>query len=319
MLNAMVQRWVAIMLELAFSGALESRKVFSIADVHGDFEHFKLILTGLGVATFEEERAQWTGGDAILVSTGDSVDRGVYAKPIYLAFKELHAQAPDYGGEVINLCGNHELMNLQGDLRYVVGSEYKLYGGREERRMAWSAQGMHGEIRERYLAAAVRGGTLFVHGGLDPKIIGAYGSGAAAIDALNAEVKKLFEKEVVDFNHRLFGQRGPFWNRNFAESPDSVACQLVESTLDIVGAKRMVIGHTPQDDGITLRCIHPEHGPQIILADVFISRAYAYPGITNRPCGIEYDGDTIVSYCFSFSGHVERKVLHSGSQRHPEF
>ena len=47
----------------------------------------------------------------------------VLGKFIFDSFRKLAVQAAKAGGEVINILGNHELMNMQDDLRYVGPSE----------------------------------------------------------------------------------------------------------------------------------------------------------------------------------------------------
>merc|ERR1719310_1538006 len=136
-------------------------------------------------------------------------------------------------------------MNLQNDLRYVHPAEMSPngdYGGKHERELEWGRNGIIGEdIRKRYVAAAVRDGTLFVHGGLDPDILGAYGEDEMALDAMNADMRELLDMEVVGHDHKLLGPIGPFWNRLFAGGNLLQACEKVERTLRIAGANRMVI------------------------------------------------------------------------------
>merc|ERR1719277_290686 len=84
---------------------------------------------------------RWTGGDATLVQTGDMVDRGDYARDLYALFAELRRQAPLSGGRVINLIGNHELMNIINDLRYVSDGDYQVFGGAARRQEEFSLAG----------------------------------------------------------------------------------------------------------------------------------------------------------------------------------
>lgn len=297
------------------AAAPQRQKVYSIGDLHGDYDRFKDIMSRLGLAAFTDDyepgNIHWTGGTSILVSTGDTVDRGLNGRPIYLAFQELSRQAMEHGGEVVNLVGNHELMNLQGDLRYVHPSEMDPngdYGGREGRAREWARQGIIGrDIRKRYVAAAVRQGTLFVHGGMNADTLMAYGQNATAIDRLNEEVRNLFDAEVVAFNHKLFGAQGPFWNRFFAEGGEAVVCEKVENTLQLVGADRMVIGHTPQTEGVNVRCASPS-GPKIILGDTIISRAYERSFGFSRASAIEYDGRDVTVHYFPEGQEGTRRV-----------
>eukprot|EP00854_Cymbomonas_tetramitiformis_P011493 gene11493-13586_t len=57
--------------------------------------------------------------------------------------------------------------------------------------------------------------------------------------------------------------------RGFAMGSERLECPLVAKTLEAVGARQMVIGHTVQDHGVGVRCDGTLH-----LIDVGISRAY---------------------------------------------
>mmetsp|Transcript_62150 Transcript_62150/g.143109 ORF Transcript_62150/g.143109 Transcript_62150/m.143109 type:complete len:367 (-) Transcript_62150:64-1164(-) len=302
----------------------EPRTVYSIGDLHGDLDHFATILQKTGLATVDGTNATWTGGRSILVSTGDSVDRGEFGRSIYLIFKALAEQAPLHGGEVVNIVGNHELMNLQGDLRYVHEMEMHPdgeYGGQAQREKDWSRSGVVGaDIRQRYYAAAVREGTVFVHGGLTPEILSQtkeLDTNRPPLDNLNQKCRELFDNDRVPFNVRsppVFGATGPFWNRFFAEEPERQVCPSVEKTLSIVGAKRMVLGHTPQTEGVSTRC-PTATGPRIILADTVISRAYEASFGFSRMSAVEYSGDTVTALYFPPGQEAPvRKVLFEPKQ-----
>src|SRR5205823_510898 len=45
---------------------------------------------------------------------------------------------------------------------------------------------------------------------------------------------------------------GPVWTRVWGSDPAD--CALLHQTLDELGARRMVVAHTPQDHGITSAC-----------------------------------------------------------------
>jgi hypothetical protein len=262
--------------------------VYSVADLHGDFGRFKLILSGLGLASFDARGiATWTGNSSILVSTGDSVDRGKRSRPIYDAFRKLHKEAAKTGGEVVNVLGNHDLMNVQDDLRYVPEEENQPsgdFGSADARAKEWSPGGSIGkDVRSRFVAAAVRGGSVFVHAGLHPKWL--RNRGNDPVSELNADVRKLLQPAVVSRYEEVFKSEGPFWIREFAMGKsEKKVCELVAETLQLAGAKRMVVGHTIQDGGIQTRC-KSEHGPQLLLSDTAISRAYGPHGV---PSAVEY-------------------------------
>ena len=91
----------------------EAVKVYSIADLHGDYIAAikSLQLAGL----LGDDQRTWTGGRNVLVQTGDVVDRGENSREIYELLFHLQDEAEKVGGQVILLLGNHELMRLVGD------------------------------------------------------------------------------------------------------------------------------------------------------------------------------------------------------------
>lgn len=98
-----------------------SPTVIAIGDVHGDFDDFCLILKHVGLI---DERDHWTGGRITLVQTGDLLDRGRKARETMDLVAALEGEAASSGGRVVALLGNHEMMNLMGDLRYVTPQNY---------------------------------------------------------------------------------------------------------------------------------------------------------------------------------------------------
>ena len=64
------------------------------------------------------------GGEAHLVSLGDLLDRGNDSRAVMDLLMRLQEQAQQAGGRVHVVFGNHEQMNLIGDLRYVSADEY---------------------------------------------------------------------------------------------------------------------------------------------------------------------------------------------------
>jgi hypothetical protein len=95
--------------------------VIAIGDVHGDFDDFCLILKRVGLI---DEKLHWAGNHAILVQTGDLLDRGAKERQAVDLMRSLEDEAAKAGGQVVTLLGNHEMMNLMGDLRYVTPELY---------------------------------------------------------------------------------------------------------------------------------------------------------------------------------------------------
>ena len=259
-------------------------RMFSIADLHGDFQALAKILDQLGLAALSMDAhhkvtAKWTGDDSVLVSTGDSVDRGIYSKEIYQAWFQLAEQAREAGGRVVNLIGNHELMNFQGDLRFIHPAEYDLYGGAEERARMWSpGSWLYDDFTARYRAAEVVADTLFVHAGLEPGVLHRAMRMEPESPPLET-INRIWKERLAegfdsppsnDFWHELVGAHGPFWSRHFPQGNAPEICHDLQTTLQLVGAKRMVVGHTIQTTGVTSRC-----DGTLIQADTAISSAYS--------------------------------------------
>src|SRR5437763_17144309 len=96
-------------------------RVVAIGDIHGDFDAFAGIVQR---AQLVDPSLRWAGGNATLVQTGDFLDRGPKARAVMDLLMSLQKDAPRQSGKVIVLMGNHEAMNLYGDLRYVSDKDY---------------------------------------------------------------------------------------------------------------------------------------------------------------------------------------------------
>jgi len=99
-------------------------RIVAIGDLHGDYENY---LAALKAAGLVDRRGKWTGGETHLVQTGDLPDRGPDTGKIIEHIQRLGKQAHRKGGQVHNLIGNHEAMNVYGDLRYVHEGEYEAF------------------------------------------------------------------------------------------------------------------------------------------------------------------------------------------------
>ncbi len=91
-------------------------KIVAVGDVHGAYPEFVAILQDVGLV---DQQLNWAGGNTHFVQTGDSIDRGAQDRKVLDWLMELEKQAEKAGGRVHPLLGNHEVMNIIGDLRYV--------------------------------------------------------------------------------------------------------------------------------------------------------------------------------------------------------
>jgi hypothetical protein len=95
-------------------------RVVAVGDVHGAYDQFVAILRAAGLT---DQRGRWAGGRAILVQTGDTLDRGGGSRKVMDLLRRLQREAARAGGAVHALVGNHEAMRMVGDWRYVSPEE----------------------------------------------------------------------------------------------------------------------------------------------------------------------------------------------------
>jgi hypothetical protein len=103
-------------------------RIVVVPDVHGAYPELVDLLEATGIV---DASLNWSGGDARLVSLGDLLDRGTESRKVLDLLMRLQQEAPSRGGAVHVVLGNHEVMNLIGDLRYVSRAEYAAYADEE--------------------------------------------------------------------------------------------------------------------------------------------------------------------------------------------
>jgi hypothetical protein len=114
-------------------------RVVVIGDLHGDYDKFhdQLKLAGL-----INDRDAWSGGATHLVQLGDIPDRAPDTRKIIDLLIKLEPQAKRAGGYVHAVIGDHETMNMEGDLRYTTPGEFAAFADRDSpaRRDAYYAR-----------------------------------------------------------------------------------------------------------------------------------------------------------------------------------
>jgi len=204
-------------------------RVVAVSDIHGDYD--AMVATFLKSEVIDENLA-WSGGDAHLVITGDLLDRGPDSRQVMDLIMRIEGEASEAGGRVHQLIGNHEVMNLVGDLRYVVAREYAAFSddeSEEERekwfqhyrnsqppeldeaaaraafdkkappgffghRRAFRADGHYGKwLLEKPLMVVIDG-TAFVHGGVSP-FVAEHG-----LEGVNGTLKSELRRYVTELN-----------------------------------------------------------------------------------------------------------------------
>lgn len=238
-------------------------RVVAVGDIHGDLDALR---ESLSIAAVIDSEDNWAGGETVLVQTGDQLDRGDDEPEILALLEKLEEQAAAAGGRVVVLNGNHETMNVRGDLRYVTPEGFADYRGVDagwlpaevrqqvpEEKLGRVAAFLPGGPAAKLLAhhnvVAVVGETLFVHGGVLPEHVD-YG-----LERINEETRKWMRGQAAP--PEFMQSRDPLppmWVRTYSQDVDEAACRTLATALEKAKAKRMVVGHTPQQGGATPAC-----------------------------------------------------------------
>ncbi len=117
-------------------------RLVAFADVHGAYAELITLLRETGIVDAQD---RWTAGRTHVVSLGDLLDRGADSRKVMDLLMRLQGEAQAAGGRLHVVLGNHEAMNVLGDLRYVDPGEFAAYADvesateRADRRKAWEA------------------------------------------------------------------------------------------------------------------------------------------------------------------------------------
>jgi hypothetical protein len=105
-----------------------SERIVAVGDIHGAFDQFVAILRAAGII---DNRNRWSGRRAVFVQTGDILDRGADSRKVIDLVRRLERDAERAGGRVVSLLGNHELMRLIDDFRYLSTGELEAFRNRD--------------------------------------------------------------------------------------------------------------------------------------------------------------------------------------------
>jgi hypothetical protein len=285
-------------------------RIVAFGDVHGDLEATRIALRLAG-AIDDEDR--WIGGDLVLVQTGDQLDRGDEERAILHLFARLMREAQAAGGAFHALNGNHELMNSQLDFRYITVGGFEDFADLdpfEGAALGMGDEGPEGEgeaeldeiqafwarydASERGRAAAFKPGgpyalmlaerntivqvgeNVFVHGGVLPD------HARAGLETINTSIQSWLrgERDAPEWSR---GGDSPIWTRLYSSRPDEEACAVLDEALEILGARRMIVGHTVHRGGVTPHC-----DGRLIAVDVGMAAYYRGPREV-----LEIRGDTL--------------------------
>tara|TARA_Y100000389_G_scaffold144704_1_gene143106 strand:+ start:476 stop:1579 length:1104 start_codon:yes stop_codon:yes gene_type:complete len=268
-------------------------EIIVVGDIHGDLVTFVNLLIAIELIKKEENQYKWIGGNKYLVQTGDILDRKRFMDnadegdnpleelEIIMFLFDLNTQACEAGGRVIPVIGNHELMNLCGDFRYVSEHHMKgcntLTGIQNGRKYLFSHNPrlytlsnnspkdikkilceMKGKLRfifYRFFYPIVKiNDWIFVHAGLPIKLVNKWSKNTISI------INNIYKQYVYtdDSNmelayNDLFGDNGIFWTRKYGTCKGDGNCKPCEDLDNILQTLNgsltggMVVGHTVKE------------------------------------------------------------------------
>jgi hypothetical protein len=244
-----------------------SGKLFAIGDVHGNMEALKSLLKSQSII---DTNGNWIFGSGQLVFTGDIFDRGSQVTEVLWFIHQLYQQAKKAGGYVHLLLGNHEIMALTGDHRYLHSHYIKLMRFLRLPYYQWFNEDsyMGRWLRSRNVVITI-GDKMFLHAGISPRVLKLKITAATINDVFRLH---LYNKKYIPDNvHKLLvSGDGPVWYRGYI-SPFSnyteIDTDILKATLDFYQVDKIIVGHT---ENFT---IQPLFGHKVYVIDVPLGRS----------------------------------------------
>jgi hypothetical protein len=226
-------------------------KQLAISDIEGNFGPFRKLLTANGVI---DDNFNWTFGEGHLVLTGDFFDRGTQVTEVLWLIYSLEEKAKAAGGYVHFILGNHEIMNMSGDLHYVqakykenailLGERYEDLYGENSELGRW--------LRTKNIIEKV-GTILYLHGGISQEV----NNMDVSIEKINELSRPYYADSFYQYNDKrlniLYGELGPFWYRGYYQGTTKASPAQIDSTLSKFNIRHIATGHTMVADTISVR------------------------------------------------------------------
>ena len=223
-----------------------SGKIFVVSDVEGNFPFFEKLLKSNKII---DDKFNWTFGNNHLVLLGDFFDRGTQVfESLWLIYK-LEAEAEKQGGKVHFILGNHDIMNLEEDFRYVqekffanskhLNLDYKEWVSENSEIGKW--------LRSKNTIEKI-GNYLFVHAGISPKVINT----ELSINDINKIISENINiKPTTEELKLLKNQESPYWYRGYFMKHDGyelIRQDEIDNICDYFKVDKLIVGHTPVEE-----------------------------------------------------------------------
>jgi len=239
-------------------------KHFITSDIEGGIDGFILMLKKANII---DANYNWSYGNGHLFILGDVFDSGKYVTQCLWLIYKLEQEAAIAGGKVHFILGNHDMMNMIGDYRYVnekytantqtIGETYAALYGADSELGKW--------LRSKNIIEKA-GNTIFLHAGISPEVAALNQS----VTTLNTYVNPVINGTCTATSCKTAtgSTYGLYWYRDMAKQLITQA--QVNSILSTFNAERVFVGHTILNNQIT-----PLYGDKVIAID--LEHADNYP------------------------------------------
>ena len=234
-------------------------KVVVASDIHGQFDLFLSLLKNNQIVN---SKGNWQFGNGHFVITGDVFDRGPKVTETLWFLYNLQEQARNASGGVHLLLGNHEVMVLNGDLRYL------------HPKYVYTSQVFNHHYQDLFKQGSVLGawlrslpvllkvnGNLYAHGGFHPDLA----KNKHSLEEINQTFKSSLvefelERPRADFARYLHKTHGPIWYRGYFGDSGATP-EEIDMLLKHFEVNKIIVGHTSQDT------IETRHQGKVIAVD----------------------------------------------------
>ena len=228
--------------------------LFVIGDVHGRYDQLIHLMQKSNII---DKNLNWMAGEAHVVFLGDLFDRGSDVTKVLWFIYELEDKAKAAGGKVHLVLGNHEIMTMTKDLRYVSPKEMAIAGAFDKSydELFHPTKSLLGAWLRSKPSVLKIDKAIFAHGGIVDLETG-------SVKGFNELVYNYMEQPIYldimqdqpdstkydpikwkQMRYFFYSEESPFWYRGYVNS-DTLAPQL-KTMLRKYNSNVHIVAHTP--------------------------------------------------------------------------
>ncbi|HZK08997.1 MAG TPA: ankyrin repeat domain-containing protein [Bacteroidales bacterium] len=275
-------------------------KILAFGDVHGNYRALVNFMKHHGVI---DNELRWIWGSGHVVMMGDIFDRGDEVTEALWFLYQLDQQAHHQGGRVNTLLGNHEVMVMQNDTRYI-DRKYELFSNyfmRDYASFYDTASVLGRWLRSRNAVITIND-LLFSHAGISPAVL----EKQIPLAKINSVIEEYLNTDPdepsrdADLMNLLLNREGPLWYRGYMMDGvfgDLISQEYVERVLQFYNVDKIIIAHTEVEqmtslyDGKVFLIDIPIRASEMFSEALLIEkgRFYRLKGNGEKiPCDVKY-------------------------------